>query len=85
MVESDQPNGEDQPDHSDHQPLLCHRCGLMLTPGKGDFAFLPPPKRTYSAMELSATGGWKQLQYRASYVLSRSWGNYTGLFTSDLF
>jgi hypothetical protein len=56
---------------------------VLGTPGKGDFAFLPPPKRNYTALELSATGGWQRLQYRASYVLSRSWGNHSGLFWSD--
>jgi hypothetical protein len=57
---------------------------VVGTPGKGDFDFLPPPKRTYTALELSATGGWQRLQYRASYVLSRTWGNFNGLFQSDL-
>jgi hypothetical protein len=28
-------------------------------------------------------GAWRGLQYRASYVLSRTWGNYTGLYASD--
>jgi hypothetical protein len=27
----------EQSDHFEHAPLLCHRCGAMLTPGKGDF------------------------------------------------
>jgi hypothetical protein len=53
------------------------------TPGEGDFAVLPPPKRTYAALELSLTGGWSRLRYRTSYVLSRSHGNYSGLFDSD--
>ena len=26
---------------------------------------------------------WRRTQYRASYVFSRSWGNYPGLFSSD--
>jgi hypothetical protein len=56
---------------------------MLGTPGKGDFSFLPPPERTYAALELSATGTWRRLRYRASYVLSRSWGNYPGLFDSD--
>jgi hypothetical protein len=56
---------------------------VIGTPGKGAFAFLPPPKRTYTALELSASGTWTGFHYRVSYVLSRSWGNYTGLFGSD--
>ena len=56
---------------------------VLGTPGKGDFAYLPPPKREYTALELSLDGTWHGLQYRASYVLSRTWGNYSGLFYSD--
>ena len=40
MVESGQPDHSEhreQSDHSEQAPLLCHRCGAMLTPGKGDF------------------------------------------------
>jgi len=60
------------------------------TPGKGDgsggvfdFSFLPPPKREYTALEVAAEGSWRRLSYRTSYVLSRTWGNYPGLFSSD--
>jgi hypothetical protein len=57
---------------------------VIGTPGKGDFAFLPKPKREYTALELSAEGSWRHLTYHASYVLSRNWGNYPGLYDSDL-
>jgi hypothetical protein len=57
---------------------------VIGTPGKGDFAFLPKPKREYTALELSAEGSWRDLTYHASYVLSRNWGNYPGLYDSDL-
>jgi hypothetical protein len=53
------------------------------TPGKGDFTILPKPVRQYRALELAAEGRWRELAYRASYVLSRSRGNYPGLFSSD--
>lgn len=53
------------------------------TPGEGDFTILPKPVRQYRALELSAEGSWRGLAYRASYVLSRSRGNYPGLFSSD--
>jgi hypothetical protein len=56
---------------------------VIGTPGKGDFSFLPAPKREYTALEVSAEGAWRRLRYRASYVLSRSWGNYSGLHDSD--
>jgi hypothetical protein len=57
---------------------------VLGTPGKGDFSFLPPPKRQYTALEVAAEGTWQRLRYRASYVLSRNWGNYPGLYDSDL-
>lgn len=53
------------------------------TPGRGDFSFLPAPLREYTALEIGADGAWRQLRYRASYVLSRTWGNYSGLYNSD--
>jgi hypothetical protein len=57
--------------------------GYVGTPGKGDFTILPKPVRQYRALELAAEGRWRELAYRASYVLSRSRGNYPGLFSSD--
>jgi len=56
---------------------------VLGTPGKGDFAFLPPPKRTYTALEVALGGSLGGMEYRVSYVLSRTWGNYTGLYGSD--
>jgi hypothetical protein len=56
---------------------------VLGTPGKNDFDFLPPPKREYAALEVSAEGTWRRVGYRASYVLSRSYGNNPGLFDSD--
>ncbi len=54
-------------------------------PGKGDLSFLPKPKRQYTAVELTAEhGGRGPLYLLASYVLSRTYGNYTGLFSSDV-
>jgi hypothetical protein len=58
--------------------------GLVIgTPGEGDFDFLPRPKRTYRALELAATGQWRRIDYRSSYVWSRSQGNFTGYYQSD--
>jgi hypothetical protein len=61
-------------------PLLI----VLGTPGKGEFDFLPSPKRDYTALELGVDGTSSRFGYRASYVLSRTWGNYTGLFGSDI-
>ena len=35
------------------------------------------------ALEASIDGSWGSVRYRASYVLSRTSGNYTGLYSSD--
>lgn len=56
---------------------------VIGTPGKGNFDFLPSPRREYTSFEVSVDGSWSGGGYRASYVLSRTWGNYTGLFSSD--
>jgi hypothetical protein len=53
------------------------------TPGQGSFDFLPAPKREYTALEIAAQGVMWGIRYRASYVLSRTWGNYPGLYSSD--
>jgi hypothetical protein len=52
--------------------------------GVGELDFLPKARRTYSALELTlARWGSHRFQGQASYVLSRTHGNYTGLFSSD--
>jgi len=56
---------------------------VLGTPGKGELSFLPAPRREYTALETSIDGSWRDLRYRASYVLSRTFGNYTGLYSSD--
>jgi len=50
------------------------------TPGRGDLAYLPPPRREYTALELSADGSLGPMRWRGTYVLSRSYGNYPGSF-----
>ena len=56
---------------------------VLGMPGKGDLSFLPPTKREYTSLEVAAEGAWRGVSYRASYVLSRNWGNYPGLYDSD--
>ena len=63
----------------------CPPCWFLGMPGEGDLAFLPKPRRDYTALELELEGSWKRLRYRGSYVLSRAVGNYVGLFGSDLY
>ncbi|UCF79207.1 MAG: TonB-dependent receptor [Candidatus Eiseniibacteriota bacterium] len=49
-------------------------------PGKGDLSDFPEMKREYTALELTAQmHGGAGYSVRASYVLSRTYGNYRGL------
>lgn len=53
-------------------------------PGRGALVSLPRMKREYSALELSVAGDVNpRLWLMASLVLSRSYGNYPGLYDSD--
>lgn len=57
---------------------------VVGNPGFGRLAYLPRARRDYSALELTVDRlgrGW--LEYAASYVLSRTYGNYTGVYSSD--
>jgi hypothetical protein len=50
-------------------------------PGRGDLAFVPRARRNYSALVLTLeTPRGHRFDFLASYVLSRSWGNYEGLY-----
>ena len=52
-------------------------------PGRGDLVALEKPERRYRALELTADWVTPRVRASASYVLSRTRGNYTGLFQSD--
>jgi hypothetical protein len=68
---------------------------LYANPGEGDAKInpssgltkpfpMPKPKRTYDAMELSLTKRFSDGYFAsASYVLSRLYGNYAGIASSD--
>lgn len=56
---------------------------VIGTPGVGDLSFLPPVRREYTALETAVEGSSSFARYRASYVLSRTYGNYTGVYSSD--
>jgi hypothetical protein len=54
-------------------------------PGSGDLSFLPSFNRKYSALEFTVSGAPSERMYfQASYVLSRTHGNYAGLYNSDV-
>lgn len=53
-------------------------------PGSGLLSEYPKMKRDYTALELTAQlFGGERYSARCSYVLSRTYGNYTGLYDSD--
>jgi hypothetical protein len=52
-------------------------------PGRGPLSHLPESKRTHTALELTLGVHRAGLRAMASYVLSRSHGNYPGLFAAD--
>ena len=51
--------------------------------GRGNLDFLPEADRTYRALQLTAAWRDEDLGASASYVLSRSGGNYTGQYDTD--
>jgi hypothetical protein len=53
--------------------------------GRGALAHFPPPRRIYHALEvtLERAAGPRSPWVRLSYVLSRTYGNYPGLYGSD--
>lgn len=58
---------------------------IVGNPGKGDINFIPELTREYQALEFSiqkVTG--KNFNFSASYVLSKNYGNYTGIFNQDI-
>jgi hypothetical protein len=57
---------------------------IVGNPGYGALSFFPEAKRSYRAVEVSAQRQRGPLDLRSSYVYSRSRGNYTGLFSSDM-
>jgi len=57
---------------------------VLGVPGEGALSFLPRFRRSYTALELSAEwAGAQGQQARLSYVLSRTYGNYSGFYASD--
>lgn len=65
-------------------PMVSPDLELAGNPGEGRLDFLPDPEHEYKALELSVSrlrAG--KLSFLGSYVLSRTVGNYTGLFDQD--
>jgi hypothetical protein len=59
---------------------------VVGNPGRGQLAHFPRASRKYTALELRLERlSDARFSFLLSYVLSRTWGNYTGLFSSDAF
>lgn len=57
---------------------------LAGNPGRGRLDFLPEPEHEYTGLELSVSQqGGGDLNFYIAYVLSRTAGNYTGLYDQD--
>jgi hypothetical protein len=65
---------------------------MVLTPfgipiggnrGRNRFSFVPEPTRRYTALELSGEYRSPRASLLASYVLSRTYGDYAGLFSAE--
>jgi hypothetical protein len=53
-------------------------------PGRGLFSQFPKAKRDYSALVVTLEGSRSErFNFLASYVISRNYGNYSGIFNSD--
>lgn len=53
--------------------------------GKGELSFLPDAKRNYTALEITlGMRSARNLDFLVSYIYSRTTGNYTGQYVSDL-
>lgn len=57
---------------------------LLGNPGSGNLDFLPKFTREYSALEITFQKPRGKINFLASYVLSRNYGNYPGVFDSDI-
>jgi hypothetical protein len=54
---------------------------VMGNPGRGTLTFAPRPRHTYAALVLTFEKPEGRFNFLASYVLSRSRGNYEGLYS----
>ncbi|MCF8242254.1 MAG: TonB-dependent receptor [Melioribacteraceae bacterium] len=58
---------------------------IIGNPGKGDIDFIPKLNRKYQAVEFTIRKlSGDDYNLTASYVLSRNYGNYTGIFNQDI-
>ncbi len=57
---------------------------ILGNPGKGDLSFLPKFTRDYTALEITFQKPRGKFNFLASYILSRNYGNYPGVFDADI-
>jgi hypothetical protein len=57
--------------------------GYYGNPGSGVLSMFPKPRREYLALELTLERSWSsRLNFAVSYVLSRNYGNFDGIFNN---
>ena len=57
---------------------------VMGNPGKGDMTAFPEMQRDFTAVELIlGSGSMRNFNFQLSYILSRSYGNYTGFYDTE--
>ncbi len=57
---------------------------IMGNPGISDLDFLPKFTREYTALEITFQKPRGRFNFLASYILSKNYGNYPGVFDSDI-
>lgn len=57
---------------------------ILGNPGSGNLSFLPKFTREYTALEITFQKPRGTFNFLASYILSRNYGNYPGVFDSDI-
>jgi len=58
---------------------------VVGNPGRGQLSFLPSPRHDYTALELTLQKfRGETFQFLVSYILSRNYGNYTGVYSTEL-
>jgi hypothetical protein len=56
---------------------------VIGNPGRGTMAIFPRARRDYAGLEFSLERSGGPLHFLVSYVLSRNWGNYSGLYMQE--
>jgi len=70
--------------NSDDPTIPEYEQSYIGNPGRGILSHMPEPRREYKALEFTVEKfAGHHFNFFASYVLSRNYGNYTGVYSSD--